>query len=228
MLVHQLLLISTCSAFAFITYISPHLHKTRYSKEIIIHNLIHRHAHTNTFLRAKARYSKESIIHNHIHRHAHTNTFLRAKARYSKESIELDIPMTPQAFSTTTPIKKRKTKPLPRSAKRANIEKQRSSTNNVLSKSVSSLDRSKQDVIVSSVKRNSKTVTMVQGFRIPFKERDALLNTMKTKLGSGGTVDDSGVVELQGSFVTPMVEFLVEQGFVRAKGKGITLPKDTK
>jgi translation initiation factor 1 len=39
--------------------------------------------------------------------------------------------------------------------------------------------------------RGGKSVTVIEGLRIPQKEREALLKQLKAKLGTGGTVKDT-------------------------------------
>ena len=39
--------------------------------------------------------------------------------------------------------------------------------------------------------RGGKSVTVIEGLRMPQKEREALLKQLKSKLGTGGTVKDT-------------------------------------
>jgi translation initiation factor 1 len=45
--------------------------------------------------------------------------------------------------------------------------------------------------------RGGKSVTIIEGLRIPQQEREALLKRLKAKLGTGGTVRDT-CLEIQG------------------------------
>ncbi|NJK60347.1 MAG: stress response translation initiation inhibitor YciH [Oscillatoriales cyanobacterium SM2_1_8] len=70
--------------------------------------------------------------------------------------------------------------------------------------------------------RGGKTVTVVSGFLGPAPqvkaELTALLKTLKTKLGTGGTVADN-TLEIQGDRQEDVVKLLTELGY-RAKASG--------
>jgi translation initiation factor 1 len=108
------------------------------------------------------------------------------------------------------------------SPKAARLQKQRTAGGNINSNVEStSLDQSpeKQAIQIRVAKRGSKTVTMVQGMTLPFKERKVLLKEMKSKLGGGGALV-LGVLELQGSHSEKILEYLKSKGYSGARVVG--------
>ncbi len=116
-------------------------------------------------------------------------------------------------------VNKKPTKKL--SPKAARLQKQRTSGGNIVS-STTSMDQSReqqQTIQIRIAKRGNKTVTMIQGMTLPFKERKVLLKEMKTMLGGGGALVE-GVLELQGSHSDKVLEYLKSKGFSNVKKAG--------
>ena len=109
------------------------------------------------------------------------------------------------------------------SPKAARLQKQRTAggniTSNIETTTTSDQSPEKQTIQIRVAKRGNKTVTMVQGMTLPFKERKVLLKEMKTMLGGGGALVE-GVLELQGSHSDKILEYLKSKGFVNAKKAG--------
>ncbi len=55
--------------------------------------------------------------------------------------------------------------------------------------------------------RGGKSVTVIEGLRIPQKEREALLKELKAKLGTGGTVEDTRLEIQQAAEKRPSATF---------------------
>lgn len=109
------------------------------------------------------------------------------------------------------------------SPKAARLQKQRTAggniTSNVETTSSNNQSPEKQAIQIRVAKRGNKTVTMVQGMTLPFKERKVLLKEMKTMLGGGGALVE-GVLELQGSHSDKVLEYLKSKGYSSAKKAG--------
>ena len=60
--------------------------------------------------------------------------------------------------------------------------------------------------------KGGKTVTVIRGLELDAKGLKALLKTLKTRIGSGGTAKD-GVIELQGDQVELALELLNADGY---------------
>jgi len=108
------------------------------------------------------------------------------------------------------------------SPKAARLQKQRTAGGNITSNvetTTSDQSPEKQAIQIRVAKRGSKTVTMVQGMTLPFKERKVLLKEMKTMLGGGGALVE-GVLELQGSHSDKILEYLKSKGYSSAKKAG--------
>lgn len=60
--------------------------------------------------------------------------------------------------------------------------------------------------------RGGKAVSVIEGIRMPQKEREALLKQIKVRLGTGGTLKGDAV-EIQGDLRDAIVEFLEKAGF---------------
>ena len=67
-------------------------------------------------------------------------------------------------------------------------------------------------------RRGGKSVTVIEGLRIPEKEREALLKQLKTGLGSGGTLRDESI-EIQGDHCDALISALTKLGY-RPKRSG--------
>jgi translation initiation factor 1 len=66
--------------------------------------------------------------------------------------------------------------------------------------------------------RKGKSVTLIDGLRIPATNREALLKQLKTKLGTGGTERD-GIIEIQGDHRDAIIPLLQDMGY-KAKRAG--------
>lgn len=125
-----------------------------------------------------------------------------------------------RASTSNTRKKNKVEKKLSVKAKR--ILKQRTAGGNVDSTTeTTSLSQSpeKQSIEIRVAKRGSKTVTMVQGMTLPFKDRKVMLKEMKSKLGGGGALVE-GVLELQGSHSDKILDMLKSKGYSEAKVVG--------
>jgi translation initiation factor 1 len=84
----------------------------------------------------------------------------------------------------------------------------------------SDLEPAQQKVIVRLDRkgRGGKSVTIVEGLHLPFQQREALLRQLKSMLGTGGTVKDTGF-EIQGDRRDALMGALEKMGF-RPKRSG--------
>ncbi len=82
------------------------------------------------------------------------------------------------------------------------------------------LDPANQKVIVRLDRkgRGGKSVTVIEGLRIPIKDREALLKELKAGLGTGGTVKDTSL-EIQGDHCDALITALTKMGY-RPKRSG--------
>ena len=60
--------------------------------------------------------------------------------------------------------------------------------------------------------RGGKSVTVIEGLKMPQKEREALLKILKMKLGTGGTVKETSL-EIQGNHCECLMEELEKKGY---------------
>jgi translation initiation factor 1 len=67
--------------------------------------------------------------------------------------------------------------------------------------------------------RGGKSVTVVEGLRMPQKEKDALLKQLKTRFGTGGTAADNGF-EIQGDHCGAVMEALKKIGYSPKRSGG--------
>jgi len=67
-------------------------------------------------------------------------------------------------------------------------------------------------VQVSRKGRKGKTVTVITGFETTADTLGALLKTLKSRCGAGGTVKDA-TVEIQGDHAQTILQVLVQQGY---------------
>ena len=84
-----------------------------------------------------------------------------------------------------------------------------------------SLRPSQQKAIVRLERkgRGGKSVTVIEGLRIPLKEREALLKQLKAKLGTGGTVKDA-CLEIQGDHCDALMAALEKLGYPTKRSGG--------
>jgi translation initiation factor 1 len=74
------------------------------------------------------------------------------------------------------------------------------------------LEPSKHFLVFKKEKRRGKTVTLVGEFHMPIVDATAILQTLKKRLGCGGTHKD-GWMEFQGEIKDKVRAHLVEEGF---------------
>ncbi|MFA6197227.1 MAG: translation initiation factor [Sulfurimonas sp.] len=74
------------------------------------------------------------------------------------------------------------------------------------------LEPSKHFLLFKKEKRKGKTVTLVGEFHMPSTDCTATLQTLKKRLGCGGTYKD-GWMEFQGEIKEKVRALLVEEGF---------------
>jgi translation initiation factor 1 len=67
--------------------------------------------------------------------------------------------------------------------------------------------------------RGGKSVTVIEGLRIPQKEQEALLKQLKAKLGTGGTVKDN-CLEIQGDHCDALMAALEKLGYATKRSGG--------
>lgn len=67
--------------------------------------------------------------------------------------------------------------------------------------------------------RGGKSVTVVEGLQMPRQERDEFLKTLKTRLGTGGTINAAEALEIQGDQRDPIMSLLEKLGY-RPKRSG--------
>jgi translation initiation factor 1 len=67
--------------------------------------------------------------------------------------------------------------------------------------------------------RGGKSVTVIEGLRIPQEEREALLKQLKSKLGTGGTVKDT-CLEIQGDHCDALMAALEKLGYPTKRSGG--------
>ena len=67
--------------------------------------------------------------------------------------------------------------------------------------------------------RGGKSVTVIEGLRIPEKEKETLLKQLKTGLGTGGTLRDASL-EIQGDRRDAVMAALTKMGFSPKRSGG--------
>lgn len=67
--------------------------------------------------------------------------------------------------------------------------------------------------------RGGKSVTVIEGLQMPQKEREALLKQLKTTLGTGGTVKDTGF-EIHGDHRNALIAVLEKMGYTSKRSGG--------
>jgi translation initiation factor 1 len=85
----------------------------------------------------------------------------------------------------------------------------------------SSLRPAQQRITVRLDRKNrgGKSVTVVEGLQMPQKERESLLKQLKTRLGTGGTVKESGL-EIQGDRRDALMTALADLGYKPKRSGG--------
>ena len=61
--------------------------------------------------------------------------------------------------------------------------------------------------------RGGKQVTLLRGFQLAAKDLEKLEKTLKKGCGSGGTVKQDGIIEIQGDHREKIAKLLQKQGF---------------
>lgn len=89
-----------------------------------------------------------------------------------------------------------------------------------LERAVPNLPPNQQNLRVQASRkgRGGKTVTVISGFQASSEVLTALLKTLKTQCGTGGTVKENEI-EIQGDHKQKLVEILVKLGY-KAKVSG--------
>ena len=67
--------------------------------------------------------------------------------------------------------------------------------------------------------RGGKSVTVIEGLRIPGKERESLLRQLKAGLGTGGTLRDTSL-EIQGDHCDTLISTLTKMGYCPKRSGG--------
>jgi translation initiation factor 1 len=67
--------------------------------------------------------------------------------------------------------------------------------------------------------RRGKSVTLIEGLKIPAANREALLKQLKTRLGTGGT-DREGILEIQGDHRDAIIPLLQDMGYKPKRSGG--------
>lgn len=60
--------------------------------------------------------------------------------------------------------------------------------------------------------RGGKSVTVIEGLQMPRQEREAFLKKLKTRLGTGGTINAADALEIQGDQRDPIMSVLEKLG----------------
>lgn len=66
--------------------------------------------------------------------------------------------------------------------------------------------------------RGGKSVTVIEGLRLPQREKEQFLRQVKTRFGTGGTVRDDAL-EIQGDYCDALMTVLEQRGY-RPKRSG--------
>jgi translation initiation factor 1 len=67
--------------------------------------------------------------------------------------------------------------------------------------------------------RGGKSVTVIEGLRMPQSNRTALLKKLKAGLGTGGTVKGA-IIEIQGNHCDTIMAALINMGFTPKRSGG--------
>lgn len=94
------------------------------------------------------------------------------------------------------------------------------SQSDALERAVPNLPPNQQNLRVQTSRkgRGGKTVTVISGFQASSEVLTALVKTLKTQCGTGGTVKENEI-EIQGDHKQKLVEILVKLGY-KAKASG--------
>ena len=65
--------------------------------------------------------------------------------------------------------------------------------------------------------RGGKAATLIRGIDLTGAPLEALVKKLKTKLGTGATIDDDGAIAVQGEQIDRVIALLVAEGFQRVK-----------
>ena len=68
--------------------------------------------------------------------------------------------------------------------------------------------------------RGGKSVTVIEGLMMPRQERDEFLKRLKTRLGTGGTINAEDALEIQGDQRGPVVTVLEKLGYKPKRSGG--------
>jgi translation initiation factor 1 len=80
-------------------------------------------------------------------------------------------------------------------------------------------DHQKITVRLDRKSRGGKSVTVIEGLRVPQKKRTALLKQLKSRLGTGGTVKGA-IIEIQGNHCDAIISALKKMGFTPKRSGG--------
>lgn len=65
--------------------------------------------------------------------------------------------------------------------------------------------------------RGGKAATLIRGIDLHGAPLEALVKKLKTKLGTGATIEDDGAIAVQGEQIDRVIALLVAEGFERVK-----------
>ncbi|MBA4374322.1 MAG: hypothetical protein C0402_15835 [Thermodesulfovibrio sp.] len=68
--------------------------------------------------------------------------------------------------------------------------------------------------------RGGKSVTVIEGLPLSPQDRDALLKKLKTRFGTGGTINDAAALEIQGDHRDPIIAVLEGLGYKPKRSGG--------
>ncbi len=83
-------------------------------------------------------------------------------------------------------------------------------------------DRSAQKTVTVRLERKGrggKSVTVIEGLRMPHHEQDILLKGLKTILGTGGTVKEASL-EIQGDHRDAIMKIIEKEGYKTKRSGG--------
>jgi translation initiation factor 1 len=98
------------------------------------------------------------------------------------------------------------------------IQLKKKPVENALQASVSPMQQ-KVTVRLERKGRGGKSVTVIDGLQMRQKEREALLQQLKTRLGTGGTVKDTSL-EIQGDHRNALMAELGKMGYTAKRSGG--------
>lgn len=68
--------------------------------------------------------------------------------------------------------------------------------------------------------RGGKSVTVIEGLQMSRQERDEFLKKLKTRLGTGGTINAANALEIQGDQCGPIMSLLEKLGYKPKRSGG--------